>query len=93
MERPIAQATAHNNYIVNVYSDRVELVGGWQQQKLEKIPLREIADVRVRGFVNCTLAIANNAGRIYRFEKLALPDANEIKNAIVRQRRKAGLFE
>ena len=93
MDRPIAQAAAHNNSIVNVYADRVELVNGWRGQIVERIPHRDIADVRVRGLVNCTLAIATNAGRIYHLERMALPDANEIKAAIRRQKRKAGLYE
>jgi hypothetical protein len=91
-ERPIAQAAAHNNSIVNVYADRVEIVRGWRGQNTERIPHREIADVRVRGLVNCTLAIATSSGRVYHLERMALPDANEIRAAIRHQKRKAGLY-
>jgi hypothetical protein len=31
---PITQATGHNNTIVSVYEDRVELRTGWQSQNV-----------------------------------------------------------
>jgi hypothetical protein len=34
-----------------------------------------------------------NAGRIYGFERMALPDARSIKSAIERQKEKAGIYE
>ncbi|MBX6764470.1 MAG: PH domain-containing protein [Rubrobacteraceae bacterium] len=91
-EKPMAQAAARGNTIVNVYADRVEIVSGWQGQHTERIPHRSIADVRVRGLVNCTLTISTNEGRVYRLEHMALPDANEIRAAIGHQKRKAGLY-
>lgn len=92
MEPPVTQATAHNNTVV-VYPEKVEIRSGWQNQNVETIPLREISRVTTRGLVNCTLLMENNQGRIYRLERMALPDARAVKNAIEQQRRKAGLYE
>jgi hypothetical protein len=92
-ERPITQATASRNHIVNVYPDRVEIVSGWQGQNVESVPHREISEVGVRGLVNCTLVIETNMGRLYRLEGLGLNEANEIKSAIERQKQKARLYE
>lgn len=89
-ERPIAQATASRNNIINVYSDRVELVSGWQGQNVESVAHREISGVGVRGLVNCTLTIETNMGRLFRLEGLGLSEANALKSAIERQKQKAG---
>ena len=93
MERFIAQATGHNNHIVNVYEDHVEITSGWQGQTVENIGLRDVSAVTVKGLVNCTLTLENNKGRVYRINRMARPDANGIKNAIERQKQKAGLYE
>ncbi len=92
METPIAQASGHNNY-VNVYDDRVEIKSGWQGQNVENIGHRDIASVSVRGLVNCTLTLETNTGRIHRVERMARPEANQVRSAIERQKQKAGLYE
>lgn len=92
MDRFIAQATGHNNYI-NVYEDRVEIVGGWQGQNVENLDLKEISSVNVRGVVNCTLELESNKGRAIQVTRLARPDAQGIKKAIEDQKEKAGLYE
>ena len=93
MEGPITQATAHNNTIVGVYDDRVELKSGWQAQNVEAVGLRDVATVSIRGIVNVTLTIQANTGRVFQLSRMALPDARRIKNAIEQQKRKAGLYE
>lgn len=93
MGAPIAQATAHNNNIVSVYPDRVELRSGWQGQNVEEIGLRDIAIVSIRGLVNCNLTIETNTGRRINLQRMALPDARGVKNAIEAQKKKAGLYE
>lgn len=91
--RPITQATGHNNTIVSVYEDRIELRTGWQGQNVESVKLRDVSVVGVRGVVNVTLTIENNTGRVYRLDRMALPDARRVKNAVEQQKRKAGLYE
>ena len=93
MEAPITQATGNNNTIVGVYPDRVELKSGWQSQNVESVGLREVSAVRIKGLVNVTLDIENNAGRVYRLQHMALPDGRRIKAAVERQKQKAGLYE
>ncbi len=93
MDTPITQATAHGNNVVGVYADRVELVSGWQGQHVEAISIKDVASVRIQGWVNCTLTIENNTGRLYRLDRMALPDARDIKAAIERQKQKAGIYE
>jgi hypothetical protein len=93
VELPITQATAHGNNVVAVYDDRVELRSGWQGQNIESVNLRDVSEVRTQGLVNCTLTIATNAGRLYRLDRMALPDARGVKYAIERQKQKAGLYE
>ncbi len=93
MEAPITQATAHNNTIVGVYPDRVELKSGWQSQNVESVGLRDIATVDIRGIVNVTLTVQTNTGRIYQLNRMALPDARKVKNAVEQQKLKAGLYE
>ena len=91
--QPITQATGHNNTIVGVYEDRVELKSGWQSQIVESVGLREIANVDIKGLVNVILTIQTNTGRVYQLNRMALPDARRIKNAVEQQKRKAGLYE
>jgi hypothetical protein len=91
--QPITQATAHNNTIVGVYPDRVELKSGWQSQNVESVGLRDIATVDIRGIVNVTLTVQTNTGRIYQLNRMALPDARKVKNAVEQQKLKAGLYE
>lgn len=93
MEPPITQATARGNNVVAVYADRVELRSGWQGQHVEPVSIRDVSAVRIRGLINCTLTILDNAGRIYELERMALPDARGVKSAIERQKQKAGLYE
>ena len=93
MERPITQATGHNNTIVAVFADRVEIRSGWQSQNVESVGLRDVSSVKIKGLVNVTLDIVNNAGRVYQLHRMALPDARSVKAAIERQKQKAGLYE
>ena len=93
MEPPITQATARGNNVVAVYADRVELRSGWQGQHVEPVSIRDVSAVRIRGLINCTLTILDNAGRIYELERMALPDARGVKSAIERQKQKAGVYE
>ena len=93
MDRFIAQATGHNNHIVNVYEDHVEITSGWQRQNVENIGLRDVSSVTVKGLVNCTLTLESNKGRVFQLSRMARPDANGIKSAIERQKQKAGLYE
>ena len=93
MEAPVTQATGHNNTIVGVYPDRVELKSGWQSQNVESVGLRDIATVGIKGVVNVTLTIETNTGRIYRLNRMALPDARKVKSAVEQQKRRAGLYE
>jgi hypothetical protein len=93
LDTPLTQATARGNNIVGVYADRVELRSGWQGQHVEAISLKDVASVRVQGWVNCTLTIENNAGRLYKLDHMALPDARGVKSAIERQKQKAGIYE
>ena len=93
MEAHITQATGHNNTIVGVYPDRVELKGGWQSQNVESVGLRDIANVSIKGLVNVTLTIQTNTGRVYQLNRMALPDARQVKNAVEQQKLKAGIYE
>jgi hypothetical protein len=92
-DRPITQATAHNNTIVAVFPDRVEVRTGWQAQNVESFGLREISAVATRGVVSTTLQLETNKGRVLEFNRMALPDARGVKNAIESQKRRAGLYE
>ncbi len=91
-QRLIAQGTGRNN-VINVYTDRVEIVTGWQSQKADSLGLKQVAHVSIRGLVNCTLAIEVNDGRRLHVERMALPDARQVKAAIEGQKKKAGLYE
>jgi hypothetical protein len=91
-QRLIAQGTGLNN-VINVYSDRVEIRTGWQSQNADSLGLKQIANVSIRGLVNCTLDIEVNDGRRLHVERMALPDARQVKAAIESQKQKAGLYE
>ncbi len=91
-QKPLAQGTGTNN-VVNVYPDRVELTGGWQGQITLSVGLKQVASVSIRGLINCTLTIEINDGRRLSTERMALPDARQIKAAVEDQKRKAGLYE
>jgi len=93
LEGPITQATGHNNTIVGVYQDRIELKSGWQSQNVESVNLRDVAVITVKGLVNVTLTIETNTGRIYQLSRMALPDARRIKNTFEQQKQRAGLYE
>ena len=93
MEGPITQATGHNNTIVSVYQDRVELKTGWQSQNVQSVGLRDVAAISIKGIVNVTMTIETNTGRVYQLNRMALPDARRIKNAFEQQKRRAGLYE
>ena len=93
MGPPITQATAHGNNVVGVYADRVELRSGWQGQNVESVSIKDVSAVRIHGLINCTLSIVTNAGRAYQLERMALPDARAIRNAIEQQKQKAGTYD
>ena len=91
--QPITQATAHNNNVVGVFADRVELRSGWQGQHVETLSIKNVASVRIQGWVNCTLTLESNTGRLYELDRMALPDARGVKAAIERQKQKAGVYD
>ena len=93
MEGPITQATGHNNTIVGVYEDRVELRSGWQSQNVQSVALRDVAVIHIKGIVNVTLTIVTNTGRVYQLNRMALPDARRIRNTFEQQKRRAGLYD
>ena len=90
---PITQATGHNNTIVAVYVDRIDIKTGWQSQNVESVGLRDVALIGIKGLVNVTLTIETNKGRVYQLNRMALPDARRIKNTFEQQKRRAGLYE
>jgi hypothetical protein len=91
-QRLLAQGAGTNN-VVNVYPDRVELRTGWNSENATSLGLKQIATVTIRGLVNCTLTIEVNDGRRLEVERMALPDARQVKAAIESQKQKAGLYE
>jgi len=93
LEGPITQATSHNNTIVAVYGDRIELRTGWQSQNIESVGLRDVALINIKGLVNVTLTIETNTGRVYQLSRMALPDARRIKNTFEYQKQRAGLYD
>jgi hypothetical protein len=93
LEAPVTQATAHNNFVVSVYTDRLELRSGWRGQNVETLGLKDVSVISIRGLVNCTLTIQSNTGRVYDLTRMALPDARRIKSAVEAQKRRAGLYE
>jgi hypothetical protein len=93
LEGPITQATGHNNTIVAVYGNRIELRTGWQSQNIESVGLRDVALINIKGLVNVTLTIETNTGRVYQLSRMALPDARRIKNTFEYQKQRAGLYD
>lgn len=93
LEAPITQATAHNNTIVAVFADHIEVRSGWQSQNVESFGLKQVALVAVGGLVNATLTLETNTGRVLRLSRMALPDARRVKNTIEAQKRLAGLYD
>ena len=91
--QPITQATAHNNTIVAVFAEHVEIKSGWQSQDVESFDLKQVAVVAIKGLVNATLSLETNTGRVLRMSRMALPDARRVKNAIEAQKRLAGLYD
>ncbi len=79
--------------MINVYADRVVMSSGWQNQTNTSLGLKQVANVQLRGLVNCTLSIEVNDGRRLNVERMALPDARQVKDAIERQKKMAGLYE
>ena len=90
---PYTQATGHNNTIVAVYVDRIDIKTGWQSQNVESVSLRDVALIGIKGLVNVTLTIETNKGRVYQLNRMALPDARRIKNTFEQQKQRAGLYE
>lgn len=92
-DRPVAQATGSHNNIVEVYPERVELHSGWQRHNTERLDLRDVSVVSVKGWVNCTLTIQTNKGRQYQIGRVSLPEARGIKTAIESQKQRASLYD
>ncbi|HZG63471.1 MAG TPA: hypothetical protein VEY13_08155 [Rubrobacteraceae bacterium] len=91
-QRPLAQGAGTNN-IINVYSDRIELRTGWQSENIVSLRLKQVANVTLRGMINCTLTLEINDGRRLNVERMALPDARQVKATIESQKQRAGLYE
>ena len=91
-QRLLAQGTG-NNGVINVYTDRVEFRTGWNSENADSLGLKQIANVSIHGLVNCTLTIEVNDGRHLNVERMALPDARQVKAAVEAQKRRAGLYE
>lgn len=90
-ERPVAQAAASWSTVINVYSDRVEVVKGLNGQHRETITYKALVEVRLKGWVNCTLTLEDNTGRVLDFEKLSLGEAREVKDAIETGKQRAAI--
>ena len=93
MEQRLLAQGAGNNRVINVYPDRVEFRTGWNSENADSLGLKQIANVSIRGLINCTLTIEVNDGRRLNVERMALPDARQVKTAVETQKRKAGLYE
>ncbi len=91
-QRILAQGTGSNG-VINVYADRVVMSTGWQNQNNTSLGLKQVASVQLKGLVNCTLSLEINDGRRLNVERMALPDARQVKDAIERQKKMAGLYE
>ena len=91
-QRPLAQGAGTNN-VINVYPDRVELRTGWQSENVVSLGLKQVANVTLQGVINCTLTMEINDGRRLNVERMALPDARQVKAAIESQKKMAGLYE
>ena len=93
MEQRLLAQGAGNNGVINVYPDRVEFRTGWNSENADSLGLKQIANVSIRGLVNCTLTIEVNDGRHLNVQRMALPDARQVKAAVEAQKQKAGLYE
>jgi hypothetical protein len=93
MEQRLLAQGAGNNSVINVYPDRVEFRTGWNSENADSLRLKQIASISIRGLVNCSLTIEVNDGRRIKVERMALPDARQVKAAVEAQKRKAGLYE
>jgi hypothetical protein len=93
MEQRLLAQGAGNNGVINVYPDRVEFRTGWNSENADSLRLKQIANVSIRGLVNCTLTIEVNDGRRLNVQRMALPDARQVKAAVEAQKQKAGLYE
>lgn len=91
-QRLLAQGAGTNN-VINVYPDRVELRTGWQGENVTSLGLKQVANITLRGMINCTLTMEINDGRRLNVERMALPDARQVKAAIESQKQRAGLYE
>ena len=91
-ENPVAQGTGGGVAVV-VYPDRVELGGRSRSREGAYVRLGQIACVRVRGLINCSLTIEVTEGRPLGVDKMALPDARQIKAEIEHHKRASGLWE
>ena len=91
-QRLLAQGAGTNN-VITVYPDRVEFRTGWRGENVTSLRLKQVAGVSLRGLVNCTLTLEVNDGRRLSVERMALPDARQVKDAIEEQKRRAGLYE
>lgn len=93
MGSPLTEASAHANNVIKVYSDRIEIQSGWQGQKVEAIDLKEIENITIKGFVNCTLILKSNKGQIFELKRMALPEARRVKSTVENQKSRAGLYD
>ena len=93
MEQILLTQGAGNNGGINVYLDGVEFRTGWNSENADSLGLKQIANVSIRGLVNCTLTIEVNDGRRLNVKRMALPDARQVKATVEAQKRKAGLYE
>jgi hypothetical protein len=93
MEQRLLAQGAGNNSVINVYPDRVEFRTGWNSENADSLRLKQIASISIRGLVNCSLTIEVNDGRRIKVERMALPDARQVKAAVEAQKRKAVLYE
>ena len=84
---PIAQGTGEQ--AIAIYPDRMELMDGLQNRSTLLVGLKKVADVSIKGLINCTLTIEINDGRRLDIEGMALPDARQVKEAIERQKKAA----
>ena len=91
-EGPIAQATGNNNNIIEVYAQRMEVHRGWQNHQTETLTLKDISSISIKGWINCTLIVETNKGRVYHFEHVSLPEARGIKTVVYSQKQKASTY-
>ena len=93
MEETLLAQGAGTNNVINVYPDRLEIRTGRNSENATSLGLKQVANVSIRGLVNCTLTLEVNDGRRLNVERMALPDARRVKTAVETQKQKAGLYE